>query len=366
MHCRHRASMPRHSLVFLFLAVAVPVLPKTTGNSEVIEPGHAGKRAESKVEMVQAVIRATANFRAAIQASPNEPSNYVNLMQALFLDDQRAELAAWMLRYEARFPERAKVNSFQFNFAMTLYGLHRHSEALERFIRCLGEPEPTERETMMLAGSQWLERTFQHIGLLLEKADEHLHACRAYMTTMRLLSKQHPKYGMYLVTSLLSAGRSHEAAALHRALLGMRGGHTPRLSSSISEFRVPPSGDSAFFNPWLGVLHHAMHVFPANVLSVPRSTGSGQLLWEASSPLRTAMRQRIHHVQPQPISGHKRSSVYHQPSLRGRTRVRLRYTARLRARISPWASAPKPAVASLRLYTSTLRSLHGEGWCCTW
>ena len=144
MHCRHRASMPRHSLVFLFLAVAVPVLPKTTGNSEVIEPGHAGKRAESKVEMVQAVIRATANFRAAIQASPNEPSNYVNLMQALFLDDQRAELAAWMLRYEARFPERAKVNSFQFNFAMTLYGLHRHSEALERFIRCLGEPEPTE------------------------------------------------------------------------------------------------------------------------------------------------------------------------------------------------------------------------------
>ena len=66
---------------------------------------------------------ATAHFRQAIQDNPWEPTNYVQLMHALFLDDQRAELATLMLRYEALFPDRANSHTFQFNLAMTLYGL---------------------------------------------------------------------------------------------------------------------------------------------------------------------------------------------------------------------------------------------------
>ena len=84
------------------------------------------------------VVAATSHFREAIRAAPAEPSNYVQLMHALFLDDQRVELAEWMLRYEELFPERTNSHTFQFNFAMTLYGLYRRSEALERFLRCLG------------------------------------------------------------------------------------------------------------------------------------------------------------------------------------------------------------------------------------
>jgi len=266
-----RAAAGRQGLLLLLLAAGL-ALPADVSGAE--EPGHAGKRAEANVTAVQPVIAAAAHFRQAIRDAPEVPANYVQLMHALFLDDQRVELAAWMLRYEALFPERTNTNTFQFNLAMTLYGLYRRDEALERFVRCLCSPSPAEPENMLLAGPQWQERAFHHIGLLLEKAGEPLHAARAYLTTVRLQSKEHPKYGVYLVTALLSAGRVPEAAALHRALLGIPGAMFPRLSRPIAHFRAGegggPSGeaDSTLFSPWLGILRHALHVFPAGVLQV--------------------------------------------------------------------------------------------------
>ena len=258
---------------------------------------------EAQVEAHASVQHATAHFRSAIQASPDEPANYVQLMQALFLDDQRAELATWMLRYEAHFPHRTRTNTFQFNLAMTLYGLYARSEALERFLRCLGEPPPAEPENMMLAGVEWQERTFHHIGLLLEKADEPLHAARAYHTTMRLLSAGHVqrgvpnKFGVYLVTALLSAGRVQEAAALHRALLGVPGGSVPALSRPITAFRAPLSAAGGPpFSPWLGLPHHARHVL-ADGASLRHDSGGAHALWSAAAPARQAMRQKIRDTQ---------------------------------------------------------------------
>ena len=286
----------------LLLPTFVVLLPGVGGAQGVAqEPGHAGKRAEANVTAVQQVIAAAAHFRHAIRDAPQDPTNYVQLMHALFLDDQRAQLAAWMLRYETLFPERTKTNTFQFNLAMTLYGLYRREEALERFVRSLCSPPPAEPENMLLAGPQWQERAFQHIGLLLEKANEPLHAARAYITTVRLHSREHPKYGVYLVTALLSAGRVREAAALHSALLGIPGASFPRLSRPISDFRVtessgrPGRASGTLFSPWLGVLHHALHVFPEDAL---KASKHGELtLWHALSPARVAMRQRIHYVQ---------------------------------------------------------------------
>ena len=51
-----------------------------------------------------------------------------------------------------------------------IYRLYRRDEALERFVRCLCSPPPREKENMMLAGPEWLDRAFHHIGLLLSKA----------------------------------------------------------------------------------------------------------------------------------------------------------------------------------------------------
>jgi hypothetical protein len=291
-------------LLVLLAAQLVLLLPAVRLAQGVAqEPGHAGKRAEANVTAVQQVVAAAAHFRQAIREAPQNPSNYVQLMHALFLDDQRVELAAWMLRYETLFPDRTNTHTFHFNLAMTLYGLYRRDEALDRFVRSLCSPPPAEPENMMLAGPQWQERAFHHIGLLLEKANEPLHAARAYLTTVRLQSSEHPKYGVYLVTALLSAGRVREAAALHRSLLGIPGAHYPRLSRPISDFRVPEGGGAgradggALFSPWLGILHHALDVFPADALEASKRGDPGQALWLASSPARVAMRERIYRAQ---------------------------------------------------------------------
>ena len=79
------------------LTFALLVLPAVVGG-DGREPGHTGKRVEAQVEAHASVQHATAHFRSAIQASPDEPANYVQLMQALFLDDQRAELESTEVR----------------------------------------------------------------------------------------------------------------------------------------------------------------------------------------------------------------------------------------------------------------------------
>jgi len=260
------------------------------------------------------VVAATAHFLDAIRSAPEDPSNYVQLMHALFLDDQRVQLATWMLRYEELFPERTNSHTFHFNLAMTLYGLYRRGEALERFVRSLAAPPPREKENMMFSGSEWQERAFHHIGMLLEKAGEPMHAARAYLTTMRLQSRDHPKYGVYLATALLSAGRLNEASALHRALLGMPGSRLPRLSRTISDFIVARAPHSiSVFSPWLGVLHHALDAFPADSLALPKieHVNAEEALWRSSSRVRMAMRQRILDAQYPGIPCHERQVLCH-------------------------------------------------------
>ena len=299
------------AVLLLLLVQPPPLVGSPSPGGE--EPGTAGKRAEANVAPVHQVVAATAHFRRAIQNDPLEPSNYVQLMHALFLDDQRTELAALMLRFEALFPDRANSHTFNFNLAMTLYGLfNRRSEALERFVLSLGAPPPTEPENMMLAGSEWQERALQHIGLLLEVSGDPMNAARAYFTTLRLHSKDHPKFGLYLVTALLSAGRVHEAAAIHRCLLGLPCARFPRLSEPIARFRVAPGGaggqlHGAEFNPWLGVLRHAPHVVPPDALEVPRGVDGTAAFWRWSSPMRAEMRKRIRATQfPAGVSCHER------------------------------------------------------------
>eukprot|EP00960_Hanusia_phi_P066315 766373-Hanusia_phi.AAC.8 len=216
------------------------------------EPGSKGKDSRSSLHATPQIDAAAHHFRAAIMQNPGVPSNYENLFQALFLDDRREELVYWLRMFEARFPEQSETCWFHFNMAMTLYGLQAHEESLARFMHVISLPYNASRDRRMHAASDFLVRSFHHIGLLLELFGHKQDACRAFWTTLRL-KWEGPKYGMYLVTCLLASERVNEAASMHSALLGERSATFPRPGEDIMQFRCHKRSR---MNPWHGIVFH--------------------------------------------------------------------------------------------------------------
>ncbi|EKX35070.1 hypothetical protein GUITHDRAFT_146754 [Guillardia theta CCMP2712] len=198
IHRFRRPQFNNSSSLLLSLLVVFTCSARVVG----YEPGSKGKDDNSNLQATPQIDAAAQHFRAAIVKFPDEPSNYENLFQALFLDDRREELAHWMRAYRTRFPARSQTCWFHFNMAMTLYGLQAHEESLYHFVH-------------------W----------------------------------EDPKYGMYLVTCLLSSERVSEAASIHAALLGTRSAEFPRPWEDILRFR---SSKRSRMSPWHGIIFHLL------------------------------------------------------------------------------------------------------------